>query len=197
MEAATAIELERGLPHTKYVYGIDWGKLHDFTVISVWDVKTGDMVAMDRYNKVDYELQTGRIWSLADRFPPYKVLAESNSMGEPLIENLRRKGLPVEGFNMNNTSKAFVVEQAALAFEQGSIKIIPDRVLINELQAFTQDRTPGGLVRYGAPEGMHDDTVVSLCLGYHMVATTLRRKPVTVPLGSMEKVSTWPTVVGV
>lgn len=194
MECATAGGMESGGPRKKYAYGIDWGKLYDFTVITVWDIETGEMVAFDRYNKVDYALQTGRIYSLTEKFKPYKILAESNSMGEPLIEDLVRKGLPVQGFNMNNSSKAIVVEQAALAFEQKIISILPVRELINELQAFTQDRTAGGLTRYHAPEGMHDDTVVSLCLGYHLVAQTLKRKPSTVHPGSMTKVSTWKPV---
>ena len=33
------------------------------------------------------------------------------------------------------------------------------------------DRTATGLVRYGAPDGMHDDTVMATALGWQGVAT--------------------------
>jgi len=36
-----------------------------------------------------------------------------------------------------------------------------------ELQAYQQERLPGGQVRYGAPEGLHDDAVMALALGWH------------------------------
>ena len=33
-------------------------------------------------------------------------------------------------------------------------------------QAYEMDKTPSGMVRYGAPEGMHDDCVMSLALAW-------------------------------
>jgi hypothetical protein len=37
-------------------------------------------------------------------------------------------------------------------------------VLQNELKAYTYELTSGGNVRYGAPEGLHDDAVIALAL---------------------------------
>ena len=36
--------------------------------------------------------------------------------------------------------------------------------LINELSTFTFEQTDGGLIKYSAPDGMHDDIVISLAL---------------------------------
>ena len=40
-------------------------------------------------------------------------------------------------------------------------------MLLGELLAFQAERLPSGLMRYSAPEGMHDDCVISLALAWH------------------------------
>ena len=87
-------------------------------------------------------------------------------MGEPLIEQLQRQGLPVAAFNTASATKTQAIEALALAFERGDLRILGDQTLIGELQAFEMERLPSGLVRYGAPEGMHDDMVMSLALAW-------------------------------
>ena len=91
-------------------------------------------------------------------------------MGEPLVEQLQREGLPVAPFVTTNATKAAAIEALALAFERGDIRIVNDPQLIAELQAFELSRTPTGMVRYSAPEGMHDDCVMSAAMGYSAIA---------------------------
>jgi len=50
---------------------------------------------------------------------------------------------------------------------RGPIAIPKEPVLISELEAFEATKTPSGLIRYAAPEGMHDDTVMALALAWH------------------------------
>ena len=88
-------------------------------------------------------------------------------MGQPLIEQLQAAGLPVVPFTTTAASKQIAVDALALACERGSIRIIPDPVLIAELQAYEAERLPSGMLRYGAPAGMHDDTVMALMLAWH------------------------------
>ena len=54
----------------------------------------------------------------------------------------------------------------ALAFECGAVKIPNEAVLIFEMQAFEARPLPSGMMRYAAPEDMHDDTVMALAIGY-------------------------------
>jgi len=122
---------------------------------------------MDRFNQIDYAVQRGRLVALAERYRPSVILAESNAMGEPIIEQLRQDGLPVRGFTTTNATKAAAIEALALGFERGSIQIVNDPVLIGELQAYEMTRLPSGAIRYSAPEGMHDDTVMAAAIGYH------------------------------
>jgi hypothetical protein len=153
----------------EYLIAVDWGKHHDFTVLTVFNLSTNSMVHMDRFNQIDYTVQVNRLVSLYEKFRPVTIIAERNSMGDPLIEQLQRRGLPVQPFNTTNATKARAVDDLALAFERGDIKIINDPVLISELQAYEMERLPSGLMRYNAPSGMHDDTVMSTAIGWQGV----------------------------
>lgn len=169
-EAITAQRQERAQPGHSYVFGVDWGKHNDWTVISVLDIRDKALVYVDRFNQIDYTVQASRLRALCERFQPVTIIAESNSMGEPLIDQLRREGLPVTPFQTTNATKTAAIDGLALALERSEISIINDRVVVSELQAYEVERMPSGLLRYSAPEGMHDDCVMSLAIGWTGVA---------------------------
>ena len=155
----------------QYVFGVDWARSGDWTVITVVDITSGSVVHLDRFNQVEYSLQLRRLQALYDRFQPSTIIAEANSMGGPLVEALQRMDLPVQPFTTTNATKASIVDALALAFERGDIRIPNDATLIAELQAFEMDKLPSGLIRYAAPEGLHDDCVMSLALAWAGVST--------------------------
>jgi len=170
-DAATAPWQEAAQEGHQYLLGVDWGKSADFTVITVLDVTTRALVYYERFNQIDYQVQLGRLRGVVRRFQPESIIAEQNSMGDPLIELLRREELPVVAFTTTNATKANAIEALVLAFEQGDVTILNDETLIDELQAYTMDRLPSGMVRYSAPPGQHDDMVMSLALAWHGVAS--------------------------
>jgi len=167
MEAATATAQGGAIGGHEYTFGVDWGRSNDYTAIAVLDITHSEIVALDRFNQIDYSLQLARLTALYERFRPRAIVAEANSMGQPLIEQLQVAGLPVVPFTTTAASKQIAVDALALAFERGSIRIIPDATLISELQAYEADRLPSGMLRYGAPSGIHDDTVMALMLAWH------------------------------
>ena len=171
-EAATAEHLETRRGVEQYVFGVDWGKHNDFTAIVVIELRQRQMVYLDRFNQIDYAVQVGRLRALAERFRPSTIVVERNSMGEPLVEQLQRDGLPVAPFMTTNASKTQAIDSLTMAFEQGALRILDDPVLLGELQAYQMERLPSGLMRYGAPEGLHDDTVMALALAWTAVAQT-------------------------
>ena len=166
---------------TAYVIGVDWGRHEDFTAITVLDARRRAVVAVDRFTQIDYALQLSRLQALAQRFPNAPILAESNSMGGPLVEDLQRRGLRVQPCQTTAASKAAAIEALALAFEQGAIRIPAAQWLIDELLAYDQERLPSGSLRYGAPRGGHDDGVMSLAIAWHGLAYT------SAPVGSAGK----------
>lgn len=165
--AATADRQESAQPGHQYVFGIDFGRVEDYTVVTVLDITDNAVVNVDRYNTIDWSMQVERIIGLYQRFQPTVILAERNSMGDPIINTLYEKELPVSPFITTNATKQTIVDGLALAFEQSRIRIINDSVLINELQAFEATLLPSGLVKYGAPSGLKDDCVMSLALAWY------------------------------
>jgi hypothetical protein len=165
-EAATATRQDAPIPGHLYIMGCDWARSFDATVLTVIDATTRQVCYVDRMLDTDYRLQTARLRALAERFNVAQIVAEANSMGGPLVEQLLNEGLPVLGFTTTNASKALIIDGLALAFERGELAILDDAQLIAELQAYEAERLPGGMIRYGAPEGMHDDCVISLALAW-------------------------------
>jgi hypothetical protein len=170
LAAATLAPQDAPTPGHQYVMGVDWGKSNDWTVITVWDTTAPSLVYMDRFNQIDYAFQHQRLLALYERWRPDVIRPEVNSIGGPVVEQLQREGLPVVPFETTNATKFAAVEALALAFERGDIQIINDPQLIAELQAFELSRTATGMVRYAAPEGMHDDCVMSAVMGYSAFA---------------------------
>jgi hypothetical protein len=150
------------------VFGIDWGKREDYTVVTVMDAVNKHVLHLARWQGVDYRIQVQRIEALTAQYQPGVIVAERNSMGDPLIEQLfYERGLPVQPFVTTNKSKTAAIDALALAFEHGKIGIPDTPWLLHELEAFEQRSTSLlGLPTYAAPDGMHDDGVISLALAY-------------------------------
>ncbi|MBN2472799.1 MAG: hypothetical protein JXN59_18895 [Anaerolineae bacterium] len=153
-------------PGGRYTCGIDWGRVDDFTVFAVFDVEARRLVALDRFRQVRWAQQRDRLRALYDRWRPAVIWAEANSIGSVNIEALQENGLPVRPFQTTSQSKGPLVEGLALALERGEVTLLDDPVLRGELNAYGMERLPSGLYRYGAPPGMHDDTVIAVALGW-------------------------------
>jgi hypothetical protein len=160
----------------QYVVGVDWGRVSDFTAISIIDATLGEQVALDRFSEIDFELQSERLHRWCDAYKPVLVVAEANSMGRPLVERLQtgyarlldvpRKALPVWAFETTNASKAALVQSLGIAIEQGALSLLDDPVQQSELLGYEASVLPSGMLRYSAPPGAHDDTVISLGLAW-------------------------------
>jgi hypothetical protein len=148
------------------IIGVDWGRVGDYTVFTVLS-EDGQVLELDRFRGIEYSLQRARLKALWERHGKRSwIMAEVNSMGQPVVEQLQLDGLPVVGFTTTGPSKAAIIEGLCLAFERGTIKIPNEPALIGELQAFEAKKLPSGYTRYSAPEGQHDDTVMSLAFAW-------------------------------
>jgi len=155
----------------QYIIGVDWGRSNDSTVLSVINVTTKKQAAMDRMSDTDYASQRIRLRALAERYNNAHIIAEANSMGQPNIEALQNMGCYVTAFTTTNATKANIIQALELAFERGEIELLNDEYQITELMAYQSEKLPSGLVRYGSPEGLHDDTVMALALAWSGVST--------------------------
>lgn len=149
----------------RIVGGIDWGKHDDFTAISLGCVDCKVEVARDRFKKIDYIFQRDRIKALVNKWQPFQIMVELNSMGEPNFEQLQEDGLPVVGFKMTGSSKPPLIRGLALSLENKEWQFQADEVWTGELQSYEQRvNKVTNRSSYSAPAGMHDDTAIARAL---------------------------------
>ena len=72
----------------------------------------------------------------------------------------------MHAWNATPAHKTAVIEALALAIERGGLRLLDHTVQTGELIAYASERLPSGVFRYGAPRGMHDDTVIALALAW-------------------------------
>jgi phage terminase large subunit-like protein len=147
-------------------------KFGDFTVITIVDRSSHQIVFWDRFTKLPYTLQKERILNVARKYNSLVVIDAMN-VGAAMADELRAEGLSVQDFKAVGTiskdidkqgSKEKMVEKLSLFFEQRNVVIPPEEILVDELESFSYHLTPSGNLVYGAPEGFHDDCVISLGL---------------------------------
>ena len=153
--------------HHGLVVGVDWAKQADFTVFCLFCANCKREVVLDRFNQIDYVFQAQRLQVLCERWHPRLVLAESNAMGEPIIERLQREGMPVQGFQTTAQSKTPLIESLALAFERGEAQWLNLPIATGELEAYERKvNALTGRASYSAPEGLHDDCIIARALAW-------------------------------
>lgn len=157
VRALSTLKEEPPIPGRQYEIGADWGRTNDASVFSVWDIPAAREVKLDRMTDTNYSLQIARLKALSDKYNHAHVTAESNSLGDPLIEQAQRAGIPITAFYTSNASKAHIIDGLALECERMGLAFQDDEEGILEMEAFESTRTASGLVKYAAPDGMHDD----------------------------------------
>lgn len=151
-------------PEHSYIMGVDLGKHNDFTVLTVLDTYNNHVVYIERFNKIDYNLQKERIKAVADKYHA-RVLVDSTGVGDPIYEDLRRENLMVEDYKYTGTkAKTNIIDKLSIFIQQKRITIPNHNELIDELESFGYTITDSGTVKYSAPNGYHDDCVNSLAL---------------------------------
>lgn len=156
--------------------GVDWasGVDGDETVVSIINGE-GQQVFVDGWNNLNTTQTIDRIITILQ---PYlssivTITTETNSIGKPFTDLLTEK-LPlnyrnkVVGFTTSNTSKADLVSDLQVAFEQNKITILEDEKQTRQLGIYSAEYNPKTKnVTYNAPRGLHDDRVMALMLSYH------------------------------
>ena len=146
------------------VIGCDVAKLVDWTVLIALCTKTGRIVEMQRFNKIDWGFQKDRIKEFYAKYRG-EILIDSTGVGEPIFDDLRRDGLRIVPFKFTNQSKKELVQGLATAIELKQISWSSKYSdLTHELEAFEYKISENKSVTYNAPSGMHDDCVMALAL---------------------------------
>jgi hypothetical protein len=155
--------------------GCDWAKHNDFTSISIVCATCKAEVELQRFNKIDYLYQSERLKDAVKRWGVKTGLAESNSIGEPILERLVAEHVPLTGFQTTAATKPPLIESLALAFERAEMRWLPDAVARTELEAYERKISAvAGRSSYSAPQGVHDDTVIARALAWKAIQDGIR-----------------------
>ena len=147
--------------------GLDIGRADDYTVLTILNEK-GEMIYVNRWRHDEWNKIIDKV---ADVIRAYQAvtLIEVNNQGDIFYEMLssRLRNL-VNPFTTTSKTKPVIIEDLALAFEQSDVKVADEQWLIDELENFTYIYNPNTRsVQYSAPQGLHDDGVISLALAWH------------------------------
>jgi hypothetical protein len=161
-------EASAGWPRPGHVHvlGVDWARLRDASAVAVVDATMGSCVHVKRITHQDFRVQIDEVEAVARRARAVAIYSEVNSIGDPLTMDLERRGLPTRSFVTTAQSKGKAIQALALALEMRRLTIPDDPVLVHELLSYQAQARAGGLPRYGAPPGQHDDTVMALSLAW-------------------------------
>lgn len=168
-----------------YVLSVDLAKTQDFTVIIVFDLTTMRQVYMERFQDVEYPVQVECIGRVYDQYRPIGTYVEINQNGDSVIDYLKRDGIPAQGVVTSASTKGLMIKSYALAIENGGLGLLNDHELIEEHLSYEMEITDSGHVRYGAPNGKHDDCVMAGAIGWYGVTQALIRKPIQIARGSL------------
>jgi len=155
--------------HT-YLMGIDIAETEDFTVFTMIDVNTNQVVYWKRFQNVDYPTQIEQIVATANNYGGARIVLDTTGLGKPVYEMLLKRGVFVQDFTFTGKSKEELMQKLRLYISQKWISIPDEPVLLDELSSFEykirNEKTGEPLmnVKYGAPKNYHDDAVDSLAL---------------------------------
>ena len=152
----------------RYYAGLDFGRQNDYTVLTILNSK-GEMVDFYRERQKSWDIIISEVVQKLRLWKPM-TYAEVNSIGDVLFENIKKQYAGVQPFVTNNDTKQNMIEDLIMGMNEAKL-LLPSKELneslYRELTSFTYEYSPKSRkVKYGAPNGFHDDTVISLALAF-------------------------------
>lgn len=165
---------------TSYYAGIDFGagNTGDYTSITIFNEK-GEIVFIDYFNDLGTFQQVDRI---IDDLEPFlakmkKIYAENNSIGSPFIDLILKTAKErrlvqlqnkLERWTTSNSSKQKLVTAFCAGLEHGEVKLLNDRILINQLSSYEATyNVKTQTISYNGAYGTHDDSVMSTMIAWY------------------------------
>jgi hypothetical protein len=174
VESVHAGTLEDGpRPGRQYVVGLDLARKSDYSVSIVMDVEFRHVVAFDRRHGEPWLTQVGHVAALAEKWNGATVIPDATGVGDVVIEallgrNVRLAPVVITGgrsVTETGVPKTTLIQNLIVAIEKKGLTFPAELIaLTDELKAYEYDTTAMGALIYSAPEGLHDDCVISLAL---------------------------------
>jgi hypothetical protein len=149
----------------RYVMAVDFAIHEDFNVVVVAEENSRTCVHMERWNRTDPFVTYDRIENIWEDWGRPYVIGDAQGMGEPMLAELKHRGMRVRPFKLTASNKMQVIQKLAGDLEHRRIMFPRTwKQLLSELKAFVYHQTPSGLVTAQAASGYNDDTVMALAM---------------------------------
>jgi hypothetical protein len=151
-----------------YRVGVDLARHEDYLGIVALDGR-GRAAHLTRERGLTWPQVQSRVEQVHRQLgqPPVAVDATRDNK---LVADLERAGVDVRPVTFSAQRKQSLIENLAAGLESGEVVVPADTILATELSVFEFTTTRAGNVRYGAPDGHHDDTVDALAMAYDLPA---------------------------
>jgi hypothetical protein len=153
-------------PSGRLYAGLDVGTKQDYSVMCIMD-DLGRVVYMWRDRNLPYNAIVDKVVSLAKTYKPSVLLIETNGVGDPIYEQIRKGYSRAEPFVTTNKSKENMVRRLIGDMEDNALELPSPTLfpaLYHELQSYQYQMLPSGTIRYSHPSGLHDDAVDALMI---------------------------------
>jgi phage FluMu gp28-like protein len=173
--------LEAAFPIGDYYVGVDFGKLQDYSVITVLK-REGDilkLVYMYQFPlETPYTQVIGHLVRAHQKFKFRKALVDQTGVGEPVLEEIRNQGLNnVEGLKFTVQTKEELLSNLKIVMEQNRLAIPFHRQLCQQINEQQYTYSKSGHLQFSHPANSHDDMLWSLALGAIAAREPPRKEP--------------------
>jgi len=155
-------------PKATHIYqiGVDLGKEASWTVISVFDLVTREIVYIDRY-QTSWEDTRKNIGEVGRRYLHSPVYVDATGKGEPVFEELEKEfdDLTFIPVKFDAKTRYQLLAQLALAIERGTIRYPAYQPLMNEL-SWMKRFSKHPFDAFEVPRHKSDDCIFSIALAY-------------------------------
>jgi len=152
-----------------YRVAADLARSEDYLAIVSLDA-TGRVAHLTRERDLSWPAIQRRIEQVADAHGDAPVAIDA-TRDNKLVSDLESAGVDIRPVTFSSQRKQALVENLAAGMEAGEVTVPADTMLATELGVFEYTSTRAGNVRYGAPDGHHDDTVDALAMAYDLRET--------------------------
>lgn len=146
------------------VIGLDLARTHDWTSLFAMNGRA-EWVDYRRIGHLDWSVQEVSIVEMYRRLNATKIVMDVTGirLGEEAVAaSLRRLGCIVEPVHITGEVKRSLIENLMLRFDKTAVRIPMEAA--HEFRQYTVTTSETGYDKYSAPQGEHDDVVMSCAL---------------------------------
>ena len=160
-------------PGHRYVMGLALGASNSPSVVTVMDAESRALVYHERWDSIGFPNQVEMLKDLYGKWRAEALCPDASGLGKQSVQTLVGTGaFNVQPYKDAENAGVALVGQVrlnylsalALAFEQGTITIYDEPMLLEQLGSFSHSQTPGGADTAAAPDDEPTDFVFSLAL---------------------------------